>query len=260
MTIKALTGTRAPKFGTFLVEFATPGIGHILKAAGCDFVLADMEHSGFGIDTVKTLLRALEAAALPAIVGMPGKNPDDLARCLDIGAEAVMSPMVDGVDEARIAAARTRYPPRGTRAVSVQVGHDRYAPGPVLDKLRAADARTVYFAKIETVAGLDAVEEIAALDGLDGLWIGHYDLSVSMGIPGAFDDPRFAQATARIVEAALTNRRALGRIAATPAEGLALIEQGFDFIAYSGDAWLLQAALADGIARMRQARIAQDRG
>ena len=253
MTIIDLIGVPGPKFGTFLSEFATPGIGHILKSGGCDFVLVDMEHSGFGIDTIKTILRALEAAGLPAVIGMPGKNPDDLARCLDIGADAVMSPMVDGAEEVRLAIARTRYPPLGTRAVSIQVGHDRYAPGPVLEKLATANARTAYFAKIETVAGLDAVEDIAGLDGLHGLWIGHYDLSLSMGIPGEFHHPRFASATSRIVAAARAHRRALGRIASTPDEGAALIGQGFDLIAYSGDSWLLQAALAEGIAKMRTA-------
>lgn len=252
-TIRALIGTAAPKFGTFLAEFDTPGIGHILKAADCDFVLIDMEHSGFGVDTIKRLLRAMEAAALPAIVGMPGKNLDDIARCLDLGADAVMSPMVMGEGEAKAAIARTRYAPLGHRAVSIQVGHDRYAPGPVLDKFAAANTRTAYFAKIETVAGLDAVDSIAALDGLHGLWIGHYDLSVDMGIPGAFDDPRFEDASARIVAAAKRHGRAMGRIASTPEEGRALIANGFDFIAYSGDAWLLQAALADGIRRMRTA-------
>ena len=251
MTVKDLIQTDEIKFGTFLSEFATPGIGYILKSAGCDFVLVDMEHSGFGIDTIKSLLRSLEAANLPAIVGMPGKSPDDLARCLDIGADTVMSPMVDSVEEARAAIARTRYAPKGHRAVSVQVGHDRYAPGPVLEKLAAANARTVYFAKIETEAGLNEVEAIAALDGLDGLWIGHYDLTVSMGIPGAFDDPRFIKATTRIVEAAHDNSRALGRIASTPDEGVTLINQGFDFVAYSGDSWLLQSALAEGIAKIR---------
>ena len=69
--LKALAGKKQLKVGHFLVEFATPGIGHIMKSAGCDFVLLDMEHSGFGFETVKSMLRYMEAAQLPAIVRCP---------------------------------------------------------------------------------------------------------------------------------------------------------------------------------------------
>ena len=85
MTLKEMTRTRRAKFGTFLVEFATPGIGHILKNAGCDFVLFDLEHSGFSIETTKIALRYFEAAGLPVIAGMPSKDPQYIHRTLDLG-------------------------------------------------------------------------------------------------------------------------------------------------------------------------------
>ena len=72
--LKDMAGVRTPKFGHFIVEFATPGIGHILKSAGCDFVLFDLEHSGFGFETVKSALRYFEAADLPAIVRVPSQR------------------------------------------------------------------------------------------------------------------------------------------------------------------------------------------
>src|SRR5437660_3399139 len=93
--LKDFAGTKDAKYGHFIVEFATPGIGHILKGAGCDFVLFDMEHSGFGFETVKQALRYFDAAALPAIVRVPSKAYDHMARVADMGAEGVMVPMVD---------------------------------------------------------------------------------------------------------------------------------------------------------------------
>ena len=72
--LKAMAKTKSPKFGHFIVEFATPGIGHILKSAGCDFVLFDLEHSGFHFETVKSVMRYFEAAELPAIVRVPSRN------------------------------------------------------------------------------------------------------------------------------------------------------------------------------------------
>ena len=99
--LKELAQTRAPKFGHFVVEFATPGIGHILKSAGCDFVLFDLEHSGFGFETVKSAIRYFEAADLPVIVRVPSKEYHHIARAMDMGAEGLMLPMVGNVDEAR---------------------------------------------------------------------------------------------------------------------------------------------------------------
>ncbi len=84
--LKEFAGAKAPAFGHFIVEFATPGIGHILKSAGCDFVLLDLEHSGFGFETVKSALRYFEAAALPAIVRVPSREYHHIARAMDMAA------------------------------------------------------------------------------------------------------------------------------------------------------------------------------
>src|ERR1700743_1440195 len=99
--LKEMAQTEGPKFGHFVVEFATPGIGHIMKSAGCDFVLFDLEHSGFGFETVKSGMRYFEAADLPAIVRAPSKEYHHIARACDMGAEGVMLPMVGSAKEAR---------------------------------------------------------------------------------------------------------------------------------------------------------------
>src|SRR5947207_15940335 len=98
--LKAMAKTKSPKFGHFIVEFATPGIGHIMKSAGCDFALFDLEHSGFGFETVKSAVRYFEAAGLPAIVRVPSKEYHHIARACDLGAEGIMIPMVSTAAEA----------------------------------------------------------------------------------------------------------------------------------------------------------------
>src|SRR6202451_4889625 len=92
--LKDLAGVKTPKFGHFIVECATPGIAHILKSAGCDFVLFDLEHSGFHFETVKSVMRYFEAAELPAIVRVPSKEYHHIARAMDMGAEGLMLPLV----------------------------------------------------------------------------------------------------------------------------------------------------------------------
>lgn len=250
--LKAMAGTRAPKFGHFIVEFATPGIGHILKSAGCDFVLFDLEHSGFGFETVKSAIRYFEAAQVPVIVRVPSKEYHHIARAMDMGAEGLMVPMVGSAEEARQIVHSMKYHPQGGRGVALQVAHDRYRPGAVADKFTATNARTTLFCQIETADGVKNCEEIAAVDGVDCLWVGHFDLSVGLGIPGEFEHPEFKAAIDRTVKAARKHGKAMGRLVPTVEVGIELYDVGFDFICYSGDVWVLHNALAEAIGKLRE--------
>ena len=249
--LKRLAGTKAPKFGHFIVEFATPGIGHILKSAGCDFVLFDLEHSGFSFETVKSAVRYFEAADVPMIVRVPSKEYHHIARACDMGAEGIMLPMVGTVAEARHILDSMKYTPDGKRGVALQVAHDRYRPGTVADKFNAANRTTTLFCQIETAEGVKNADALAALPGVDCLWVGHFDLSVSLGVPGQFDSKVFKDAIAKVVTAADRHKKALGRLVPSVEQGIELNSQGFDFICYSGDVWVLHNALAEAIERLR---------
>ena len=251
-TLKQMAGTRSAKLGHFVVEFATPGIGHILKSAGCDFVLFDLEHSGFGFETVKSALRYFEAAQLPAIVRVPSREYHHIARAMDMGAEGLMLPMVGNVDEVRHIVDSMKYHPAGKRGVALQIAHDRYRPGAVADKFTAANARTTLFVQIETGEGVENADAMAAIDGVDALWVGHFDLSVSLGIPGEFDHPTFRSAIERTVAACRKHGKSLGRLVPTVEQGVELYAQGFDFICYSGDVWVLHNALAEAVGKLRE--------
>lgn len=251
-TLKAMAGTRTAKIGHFLIEFATPGIGHILKSAGCDYVLLDMEHSGFGYETIKSTLRYLEAAGLSAIVRVPSKEYHHIARAADMGAEGIMLPMVGSAEEARHIVDCMKYTPEGHRGVALQVAHDRYRPGPVKQKLAAANKRTTLFAQIETAPGVANAEAIAAVPGVDCLWVGHFDLSVSLGVAGEFDHPKFIKANEKVIAAARKHGKALGRLVPTVEQGVAHYAAGFDFICYSGDVWVLHNAVSEAVGALRR--------
>jgi 2-keto-3-deoxy-L-rhamnonate aldolase RhmA len=251
--LRAMCGTREAKLGTFIVEFATPGIGHLCKAAGCDFVLFDTEHSGFHYETVKSTMRYFEAARLPTIVRVPSKEYHHIARAADMGAEGVMLPMVNDAKEAKGIVDCLKYTPLGHRGVALGIAHDAYRGGPVLEKLASANARTALFAQIETKAGVKNAEEIAAVDGVDCLWVGHFDLSASLGIPGEFTHPTFLDAIATVAKACRRHDKALGRLVPDVPTGLDYWSKGFDFLCYSGDVWLLQAAIKTGVDALREA-------
>ena len=250
--LRGMMGTPEPKFGSFVIEFDSPGMGHVLKAAGCAYALLDMEHSGFGYDQLKRMLRFYQAADLPVIVSTVGGDYDMVARALDMGADGIQPAKVGSAAEARAILEHVRYAPQGARGVALGIAHDRYRPRAPAPALRAANRDVVFFPKIETPEGIDEIEAIAALDGVDGIWIGHFDLSVAMGIPARFDHPKFQAAMRRAGAACARHGKSLGRIYDDTGTGLALHGLGFDFLCCSGDVWLLRRGLADGIGALRK--------
>ena len=166
-----------------------------------------------------------------------------------------MVPKAESVADVKALIAASKYPPAGERGVALGIQHDRFTEGAVDDKFSAANARTVLAVLVETQGAADEIDAIAALPDIDLLWIGHFDLSVSLGIPGEFDHPAFKDAVARTEAAARRHGKSLGRLIMDPAMAPPLFAAGVDFFCYSGDAWLLQQAYRDGAATIRGACI-----
>ena len=134
--------------------------------------------------------------------------------------------MVNDASEARAILDCMKYVPEGKRGVALSVAHDHYSGGAVLDKLAAANRRTTFFAQIETAAGVKNADAIAAVDGVDCLWVGHFDLSASLGIPGQFDHPKFKDAIARTYAACRKHDKAYGRLVPDVATGIDIFGHG----------------------------------
>jgi 2-keto-3-deoxy-L-rhamnonate aldolase RhmA len=238
-------------FGTMIFEFFTPGIAQIVKAAGADFILFDMEHSGLGIDGIKQQMAACRGLDLVPMVRVPTLQPHFIARCLDMGAMGIMVPMVETAAQAREIVSATRYPPHGRRGAAFGIAHDDYAGGAVADKIAAANARTMVIALVETAVGIDNVEEIAAVDGVDVVWLGHFDLTNFMGIPAQFQHPDYLAAVDKLTAAAKRHGKAAGLMAGDTTWGRDYMGKGFKAIAYGLDLALFQRALSDGIAALK---------
>ncbi|MBX2881054.1 MAG: hypothetical protein KTR32_14015 [Granulosicoccus sp.] len=251
--LKTMTRNTDIKLGHFIIEFTTPGIGHLLKSADCDYVFFDMEHAGFSFETLKNSVRLFEAANVPMIVRVPSQDYAQLARACDVGAEGLMVPMVNNAEEARAVVSHIKYHPEGKRGVALGIAHDNFTTTsmPVAERMQASNERTTLFCLIETEEGAENAEAIAAVEGVDCIWIGHFDLSTSLGIPGEFEHPTYVAAVERIEAAAKKHNRSLGRLVATTDEGIALYKKGYDFCCYSGDVWVFQQALASAIGQLR---------
>jgi 2-dehydro-3-deoxyglucarate aldolase/4-hydroxy-2-oxoheptanedioate aldolase len=239
-------------FGTMVFEFFTPGMPQIVKTAGAEFILFDMEHSGVTIETLKGQISACRGIGLTPMVRVPALQYHFIARCLDMGAMGIMVPMVESAAQASEIVAATRYPPAGRRGAAFAMAHDDYEAGSVPDKMAAANDRTLVMALVETAAGVAAVDEIAGVDGIDVVWMGHFDLTSFMGIPGQFEHPDYLRAVDAIVQAAKSHGKISGMLAADDEWARSYMAKGFRMIAYGVDHLLLQRALADGLASARK--------
>ncbi len=240
-------------FGTGMFECATPGIARIFAAAGADFVFYDMEHSGLELGAVRELMAAARGADLVPLVRVPATEYHFIARVLDVGALGVIVPTVETREQAELIIRSAKYAPQGRRGVALGIAHDDFTGGDVAEKLRRANEETMVVVLIESAQGVENVEEILAVEGIDVGWIGHFDLTQSMGIPGQFDHPRFHQAVDRVVEACRRRGVAPGIMVETVELGRQYLRRGFRCIAYSGDVWLLVRAVREGLDGLRAA-------
>ncbi|MCH9671395.1 MAG: hypothetical protein K0U93_08105 [Gammaproteobacteria bacterium] len=229
--------------GAMVFECFTPGVSQVLKLAGCDYVIYDMEHAGFSIEQLKEQCAHCRGLGIAPMVRVPRGEYHFLARALDVGAHGVMIPMVDSVDEARAIVEATRYPPLGRRGAAFGFPHDDYQTGDPKAKMRAANERNFVIAQIETERGLEAVEGIAALKGIDCLWLGHFDMSNFLGVPGDFEHPTYLAAVERIVSAARANKKALGFMVADEQWAARYKAMGFNVLAAGTDHAILQAGV-----------------
>jgi 2-keto-3-deoxy-L-rhamnonate aldolase RhmA len=231
-------------FGVMAFEFFTPGLAPVLAAAGADFVLLDMEHSGVGIDTIKAQIAFAHGAGIVPMVRVPACTYSHIAPVLDAGALGIMAPMVETREQAQTLVDACRYRPAGRRGLAFGVSHDRFAAGAARPKMDAANESILTIALIESQRGVDNVSAILAVPGLDLGWLGHYDLSDSLGCAEQFDDPRYVAAEARLIAAARAAGKPLGWLVPTGEAAQGALRRGFRCICIGHEVGVLRNALS----------------
>lgn len=229
--------------GSMMFELLGPAIPQLLVNAGAEYVIYDMEHTGTSLETIKAQISYCRGLPIVPMARVPRGEYHFLARALDIGCHGVMVPMVESEAQARAIVEATHYPPRGRRGAAFGFAHDDYAAGDPKAKMRTADARTLVIAQIETERGLEQVEAIAAVDGIDVLWVGHFDLTNFLGIPGQFDSPIYVKAVDRIVAAGRKHKKGLGFMAASADWARQYKKLGFNMLAAGPDQALFEAGV-----------------
>ena len=239
-------------FGVMAFEFFTPGLAPVLAASGAEFVLLDMEHSGVAIDTIKEQIAYAHGAGIVPMVRVPACAYHLIAPVLDAGALGIMAPMIETREQAETLVAACRYRPEGRRGLAFGVSHDRYTGGAARPKMKAANEAILTIALIESARGVENAEAILATPGLDLGWLGHYDLSDSLGCAEDFNDPRYVAAEQRLLAAGSATGTPLGWLVLTGEAAQLALRRGFRCVCIGHEVAVLRNALAQEFAIARK--------
>lgn len=209
----------------------------IIAGAGFDWIVVDTEHAPNEVPGLLMQLQAMAKGTAEPVVRCAWNDAVLIKRILDVGARSLLVPFVQNAEEARRAVAATRYPPRGIRGVSVAPRANQY--GRVANYHRDAHENTCVLVQVETRAALGEIERIAAVEGVDGIFIGPSDLAADFGHLG---NPRHAEVQAAIADGCARIRaagRAAGILTGDPEEAGRYLESGFTFVAVGSDVGIL---------------------
>ena len=231
------------------LTFEGPAAAEAVAGGGFDAVTVDLQHGAVTADTLGAVVAAIEPTGAVPLVRLSWCDPAAAMRALDLGVRGVIAPMVNSAEEATAFARACRYPPRGIRSY----GTVRSAFGTGRDQTERANDTVLVFAQIETAEGLAAVDDICAVEGLDGLYVGPADLSLSLGLASFADveDPRLLEALDAVLEAARRHGVVPGIHAPSEGAALSMARRGFTFVGSAGDANALTTALAGSTERIR---------
>ncbi len=230
--------------GAMIFEFFSPGIPIILKNSGCEFIIFDMEHGGLSLEHFKTLAIISKAHNVVPFIRIPEVNYNYVARALDLGASGIMAPMVNTPDDALKIVNSSKYPPKGKRGAGFGFAHDNYINQDPLLYIEKANNSLINIIQIETKTALENVKEIASIDGVDCLWVGHFDLTNFLGIPGDFNSKIYLDAINEIIDAAKSNDKSLGIMVNNRDELKTYNKLGFNMIAVGTEMNILSRSIS----------------
>jgi 2-keto-3-deoxy-L-rhamnonate aldolase RhmA len=252
MSDNALTraiAARGAAVGVMLFEFDTPGVMRILAAAGADFALFDLEHTAWDAGSLRRVLATGRGTGVHPLVRAVRAEYAQIAPALDAGAGGVMAPMIETAEQARALVESVRYPPLGRRGFGV-IMSDELADGGPGARAERANRENVVIAQIESPRGIENAEAILDVPGIDVVWLGQFDLSLGLGVPGRFDHPSYLDAVDHLVRTARARGIPLGQLVGSVADGRAMRERGFQVLAFA-DIWVFERALRESLAGLR---------
>ncbi len=236
--------------GTFC-ELPCAEAVEVCGLAGWDFVLLDCEHAPIGTADIPSMVRAASAAGVPIVVRVPSLDAAAIQHALDAGASGVQIPQIASVAEARAAVDAARFHPLGSRGLNPYVRASGFSSESVAEFVRDSNEHTTLVLQIESAAGIAGIDEIVQLGGIDVLFVGPYDMSQSLGIPGEITNRLVWDAGSRIIAAAKTRGVAVGVYASTAENARRWIELGARYVCWTVDTVVLLEAMRAALNQLR---------
>ncbi len=245
--LQSLLQSRRPLIGAFLC-LPSPETAEIFAEAGFDWLILDTEHGPYDVLTAQRMLQAV-GGRCPCVVRVASLEEVWIKKALDIGAAGVLVPLVRTAAEAERVARACRYAPEGTRGMGGARAH-RYGFG-FREYVAQANRRVAVILQAEHVEAVANIREIVRVPGVDAVFVGPYDLSASMGKPGAIEDPEVSRAVDSVREAVQEAGCALGIYCSDPQAARRYIAQGFRLIGFGTDLGYLVRSVREALAALR---------
>ncbi|KAI6084412.1 Phosphoenolpyruvate/pyruvate domain-containing protein [Hypoxylon rubiginosum] len=225
-------------------------VSRVLARAGVDWVMVDCEHGNIDDAAMHEAVPAIASCGVSPLVRIPDMQGWMIKRALDAGAHGILIPLLRSAEEARKIVAAAKFPPQGQRGLGSPFAMERFSPVPSMTEyLQQANESLLTMVQIETQEALDAVEEIAAISGIDVLFIGPFDLGNNIGHPilDGVMKPELEQAIDRILEATNKAGKKCGFFATSGEQAKKYADKGFHMISAALDTTLLQASLGTSL-------------
>ncbi|MDR7077333.1 4-hydroxy-2-oxoheptanedioate aldolase [Neobacillus niacini] len=220
--------------GTFS-KFSSPVSSEILGYLGFDFLILDMEHSALDFHQAENLIRAGDAAGISTIIRVPGVEESPILRVLEAGSQGIQAPGVDTADMAKKVVEASRYRPIGRRGLSFSTRAAQYTIKDKNQHIIDSIEKQLVTVQIESKEAVENVEKIAAVEGIDVLFLGPGDLSNSLGVPGQLNHPLVQEAMIRLCKAAEENGKVAGTFVGNQEQALRAFEAGVRYLVFDND-------------------------
>lgn len=199
-------------YGAFIKILTNPSITIMAKNAGLDFLFYDCEHGMYTYETLHDLILMGNAVGIPSFIRVPQLARGDVSRSLDCGATGVMVPMIENKEQAQLLVEWSKYPPDGNRGYSGGANTNYRASGNHESNMKELNESVISIAQIETGKGVENIEEILSVEGIDAVIVGPADLAISLGIPGDYFNPVEIDAINKVAAACEKHKKGFGII------------------------------------------------
>ena len=248
--LKDIFSRNGTAVGPFM-RIASPALVEVCGNAGFDFVIIDAEHGPFSMETAESLVRAADYIGISPVIRVLANDPTLIQRALDVGAEGVQVPQICNREDALAVVKAAHFNPEGLRGVCRYTRAAEYSHMDKFEYFKKANEKVVVIIHIEGEEGVRNIDEIIAVDGLDIIFIGPYDLSQSLGVPGDINNPLVEEKMKEVLEKARKAGVVVGTFVDDIESAQKWIELGVQYISYSVDVGIIYQSMKSIVQKLK---------